>query len=322
MAACNGRPDASRDPAAGQAAAGAIAEVSPLGITLEPQVATPEQEERIRAADAALEVVTDDPERLLEAAHAREAVWRYAQANALYTRALELTPDDWRIWLNRGHRRIRLRQLTAAQHDLERAKSLDPYGFNTAYLLGLTYYLQGRFDAAADEYARCIELGQNRLARAAIATATGDPRSCVLSTSDVASRVALTAWAWRAMRRAGRQDQADRLLATVETGLEIPAAANPAYASSPIQPDDNTHYYLTVLYYRGLMTEQALLTSPQIPEAQWSTVAYGVAVKRLIDGDTTGAKQLMREIIAQPYWARLGHVAAEADLLRLGDTRH
>ncbi len=287
---------------------------------MEPLAATAEQETRIRAADAALQIVPEDVERVLEAARAREAVWRYEEALALYGRALEVVPNDWRIWLSRGHRQIRLRRFTAAQHDLERAKSLDPWGFNTAYLLGLTYYLQGRFDAAADEYMRCIELGRNRLARASVATAGGDARSCALSHSDVASRVALTAWAWRALQRAGQSAEADRLLSGIPEGLDIPTSANPAYGSSPIQPDDNTHYYLTLLHYRGLMSETALLNSPRVPEAQWSTVAYGAAVKRLIAGDTAGAKTLLREILAQPTWARLGHVAAEADLVRLGET--
>lgn len=30
------------------------------------------------------------------------------------------------------------------------------------------------------------------------------------------------------------------------------------------------------------------------------------------------ALDLMRQVVAEPYWARLGHVAAETDLIRLG----
>ena len=50
-------------------------------------------------------------------------------------------------------------------------------------------------------------------------------------------------------------------------------------------------------------------------------LAYGVAVWRLVEGDRDGAVALLREIVEEPYWARLGHVAAEADLIRLEAVR-
>ena len=43
--------------------------------------------------------------------------------------------------LGRAHRLIRHRQFDAALADLDRSEQLDSFGFNTAYLRGLTYYL-------------------------------------------------------------------------------------------------------------------------------------------------------------------------------------
>lgn len=52
-------------------------------------------------------------------------------------------------------------------------------------------------------------------------------------------------------------------------------------------------------------------------QGQWSTVAYGVAVWHLVKGNREEAVTLMREIVDEPYWAHLGHMAAEADFIRM-----
>jgi tetratricopeptide (TPR) repeat protein len=317
-------PPATLDPPAAAAPPGVVfvlpaTLVSPLGKPLDPLPATAEQEERIRQADARLAADPPSVDLMIEAALAREAVWRYRESTELYTRALEIAPDDYRLYLNRAHRTLRLRLFDWALADLERAKALDPYGFNTAYLLGFTHYVRGEFSRAADEYGRCMALAEDQaaLALAAAGEVPGDPRSCMQIASDNASRVAITAWRYRALRRAARLDEGTRLLESVPPDLDLSGAAS-GYAGSTIKPDlENIHYYETLLFYRGQRSEKQILDRGRWAE-QWSTVAYGVAVWRLIQGDQAGAVALMEEIVAEPYWARLGHVAAEADLVRLG----
>jgi tetratricopeptide (TPR) repeat protein len=295
--------------------------VSPTGIRLDPLPATPAQEERIRKADAALTASPNDVSLMFEAAQAREAVWRYNESTDLYTRALKLAPNDYRLYLNRAHRVIRLRRFDLAQQDLQRSVALDPYGFNSAYLLALTYYLTGEFGKAADEYGRCMALATDAdaLALAAAGKVPGDPRSCMSIATDNATKVAITAWRYRALRRAGRDEEAARLLESVPEGLDFSQTAS-TYAESTIKPDfENRHYYATLLMYRGLKPEAEVLDRKTYGE-QWSTVAYAVAVWRLINGDRAGALALFKEITAEPYWARFGHVAAETDLIRLEKT--
>jgi hypothetical protein len=72
--------------------------------------------------------------------------------------------------------------------------------------------------------------------------------------------------------------------------------------------------------YRGLLEEEQILDREKL-QGQWSTVAYGVAVWHLVEGNQEKAVALLREIVDEPYWARLGHVAAEADLIRLEAAR-
>jgi tetratricopeptide (TPR) repeat protein len=272
---------------------------------------------RIAAADSALAREPDNVDFIVEAGLAREGPWRYNESIALYTRGLRIAPDDYRLWLNRAHRLIRLRAFDLALRDLDRAAELDPRGFNTAYLRALTYYLMGRFDEAAGEYRRCLDLAADTASPAQTANVPGDPRSCMVIATDPSSRISITAWQYRALRLAGRSDEAAALLATVSDTIRLDPSTSDSYAATTIRPNTNDHYYQTLLYYRGLRTEAELLAMPW--GEQWSTVAYGVAIWHMLEGRRDRALELLREVVRQPYWARLGHVAAEADLIRLGE---
>ena len=319
VASCAGEIDRQRESAADSLRVPPI-RTSPLGVALEPQPASTEMTARIAAADSALALEPDHVDRIVEAGLAREAPWRYNEAIALYTRGLRVAPDDYRLWLNRAHRLIRLRAFDRALADLDRAAALDPYGFNTAYLRALTYYLLGRFEDAAREYGRCLDHAADSaaLALAAAGRVPGDPRSCMVIATDPSSRISITAWMYRALRRAGRSGEAAALLATVSDTIRLDPSSSDSYAATTIRPDTNDHYYQTLLFYRGLRGEQDLLGMPW--GEQWSTVAYGVAVWHLLEGRRDRAVELFREVVRQPHWARLGHVAAEADLIRLGET--
>jgi len=291
-------------------------------VSLAPLQPNKAQEARILRADEALSLDPENVELILEAASAREDVWRYNEAVDLYGRGLAVAPNDYRLYLGRAHRLIRLRHFDAALDDLDRAVQLDPYGFNSAYLRGLTYYLLGRFEAAADEYARCMSLARDSAAVASGGTGAlpGDPRHCMFVATDPQSLVAITAWRYRALRRAGRHGEALLLLEVVPDSLTLLEGGLPEYAASIIQPGNNEHYRNLILFYKGLVSEESLLDKERWGP-QWSTVAYGVAAWRLVEGDTTAALRLLREIVAEPYWARLGHVAAEIDLANLSRNR-
>ena len=293
--------------------------VSPTGIRFEPRTPTDAQALAIARADSALAAAPADPERIVAAALAYESVWRYADAIALYTRGIRLAPDDYRMYLGRAHRLIRLRQFDDALADLDRSARLDPSGFNTAYLRGLTWYLLGRFDDAEAEYARCMDLAADSSARARALRnpVPGDPRSCSVIATDPSSQISITAWRYRALRQAGRHDEAARLLETVPEGLTLSATPADAYPGTSIAPDSNEHYYRMLLFFRGLATEDQVLDREWAGE-QWSTLAYGVAIWHLAEGRRDRAIALLYEIVAEPYWARLGHVAAETDLIRMG----
>lgn len=251
----------------------------------------------IAEADRVLAGAPDDVELIIAAGRVRRDFWQYRQAMALYTRAIELAPNDWRPFRYRGHRHISVREFDRAIEDLERARELAPFNWDVSYHLGLAYYVSGRFSDAADEYLRCLELARDEEAAAA---ASDNFRSCSENVDDPESLVAMTEWAVRATYRAGRDAEAESLLSSIRLDLEI---------------RENLAYYHDLLMYKGEMTPGQLL-GPDAPYRK-ETVGYGVANWFIVQEDTARAMELLEELVQDPWWPGFGRIASETELARL-----
>jgi tetratricopeptide (TPR) repeat protein len=278
-----------------------LAEPQATSLLGEALYALPDTTGAVAAADSALLADPDNVDLLIEAGHVRRNLWQYRQGMQLHQRAAELAPNDWRPprWL--GHRYLSLREFDEGIRLLERARELAPLSFDVAYHLGLAYFLAGRFDEAADEYLRCLALADDPEAQAAQAP---DFRSCSENGSRAASRVAMTEWAVRALGRAGRMDEARALVAALPRDLE---------------PDANQSYYDNLLEDAGVKTEADLIAGVEMGEYRLETVGYGIATRLLARGDTAAALPLLRELAADPWWPGFGRIAAEVELVRLGE---
>jgi tetratricopeptide (TPR) repeat protein len=255
-------------------------------------------------ADAALAADPENIDLVVAAAQTRAALWQYNEAIEIFTRGLEIDPEDWRLYRHRGHRFISTRRFDWAIDDLERAVELDPYGFNSSYHLGLAYFLNGEFGKAADEYARCVALAtdEEAIALAAAGEAPGDPRTCMEIAGDDESRVAVSEWLYRALRRSGRDEEAAALLETIEEGLAV---------------EENISYYRDLLFYKGLMTADEILTPDEPDDNSFATTGFGVANYYLVEGDPEAARELMLRIVEGDPWNAFGFIAAETELLRM-----
>jgi tetratricopeptide (TPR) repeat protein len=253
----------------------------------------------VAAADVELAQAPDDVDRIIAAGRVRRNFWQYRQAMELYTRAIELAPTDWRAYRFRGHRHISVREFPDAVRDLEAARDRAPENWDVSYHLGLAYFLSGDFEAAANEYLRCLSMADDEGARA---VQSDDFRSCSQNADDPESFVAMTEWAVRSLLRAGRTAEADGLLASVPEGLPV---------------EENVAYYYDLLFYKGLKAEGDLLTPGADAPFRLETVAQGVANWRLAQGDTAGAIQLYERIVADPWWPGFGRIAAEVELSRI-----
>jgi tetratricopeptide (TPR) repeat protein len=267
----------------------------------EPLFAMEDTTGAVADADAALAGDPDDVDLVIAAARVRRNFWQYRQAMSLYTRAMELAPEDWRPYRFRGHRHISVREFDQAVEDLERARELAPLNWDVSYHLGLAYYLSGRFEEAADEYARCLGLADDETAREADSP---EFRSCSANGDDPESLVAMTEWGVRAALRGGRPDDAEALLAGIPQQLNV---------------EENLAYYHDLLLYKGILTPDQLLNPGTDAPYRRETVGYGVANWYLVQGDTARAIQLLEELVRDPWWPGFGRIASEADLVRLRD---
>jgi tetratricopeptide (TPR) repeat protein len=257
--------------------------------------ARPDADGAIAKADAALAADPKNVDLILAAARARDVALQFGEAIAVYSRGLAVAPQDVRLLRFRGHRYISLRRFDLAVADLSKAISLAPSSFDVAYHLGLAHYLRGEFAQAARVYQSCLD-------------ATSDPnpmpagwRSCATTRATDNDRVALSDWLYRALRRAGRHDEARTLAASFGAGMKV---------------DANEAYYTALRFYQGTVAEDAAMTPVTKNENRLVTIGYGVAAFHLANGETARACQLMRRIVEEPNWNAFGVIAAEAELSR------
>jgi len=261
--------------------------------------APPSPSDEIRRSERLLATSPDDVELVLAAARAHTSALQFREAIDLYDRAIVLAPNDWRAYTFRGMRFASVREFTKAIPDLEQARKLAPLNYDISYYLGFVYFLNGRFDEAASEYLRCFEVASDPTARA---VQSAEFRSCSEIADDVDWRVAITDWAVRALRRAGRDDEAFRLLDTITPGMRV---------------ESSLAYYHALLFYKGLETEKELLSLDEFARYSAETVGYAVANWYLIQGETARAVEILEDVAAHPRWSGFGRIAAEVDLARL-----
>lgn len=297
LTAC--RPGSSPAPAPQSLPEGAEA-VSLLGA---PLYAPTLPGDAIRRADSALAANPNDPDRLLAAAAARANAWRFRESIDLYSRGVARWPDDARFLRFRGHRYITLRRFAQGAADLDRAAGLDSTNFDVVYHQGLAHFLLGHFDRAASAYEKCLGFASNDALRAREAAGgyRAGYRSCMRIATDDDARVAMTDWTWRALVRAGRPGDAERLLAPVHEGMRV---------------STNRSYHENLLMYKGVRTPQQVMQAAGADSVRFSTSGFAVANYHLARGDSARARAMLEQVARSPHWSGFGVIAAEVDLAR------
>ena len=76
-------------------------------------------------------------------------------------------------------------------------------------------------------------------------------------------------------------------------------------------------YYRLLLFYKGHITAEELLSVGERDPNDIETVGYGVANWYLVEGDTARAVAMLEDVAVSPRWPAYGRIAAEVDLARL-----
>ena len=231
---------------------------------------------------------------------------RLREAIEVYTKGIELYPENPWLYRHRGHRYISVRELDNAIADLERATALtqgkpdevEPDGqpnaqntpigtlhSNIAYHLALAYYLKG-------EYARAIPVYEKELAEA-----RNDDR-----------RVSTAHWLYMRLRRLGRDADAAKMLAPFKRQMNV---------------IENETYHRLMLLYKGELPVDSVLTVGPTGEMSVTdaTGAYGVGNWHLYNGRREEAERVFRRILGGGQWGAFGYIAAEKELANLGEKR-
>ncbi len=218
---------------------------------------------------------------LIALGDAQASIWDHRAAIETYTRALALAPDRAILYQQRGHRRVSNRDFAGGAADLEKATAMDPALSNAWYYLGLTHYVAGRFDRAAECYEKVLALAKD----------------------DVVTAMAGVDWLYLSYRRGTQDAKAAALLARVTPDLKV---------------EGNTRLYFSrLLFYKGLKSAEDLLGG-QLTDIERTTLNYGVGAFHLIEGRTAEARRAFERAVATSAWPALAFIAAERDLERVG----
>lgn len=272
---------------------------TPLGKTY--AIAPPSEKllEDYQSAKLAHEANPEDIEQIIWYGRRAAYLGQYREAIDIFSKVLEIHPNEPRLYRHRGHRYISIREYPRAIADLEKAAELiqgtpneiEPDGMPNAmnipvsslhgniwYHLGLAYYLTQQYDKAYEAYLKCRDSG-----------------------SHYDNIVSSTHWLYMIQQRLGNPEKADSLLA-------------------PIHPDstviENQSYADLCRLYKGWLPADSLYQEgPGSPSND--AVRYGVANWYLYNGDTTKARQLMEALVDEKAFSSFGYIAAESDLLHI-----
>ena len=253
----------------------------------------------LEEARAALAEAPGDPDAAIWVGRRTAYLGRYREAIEIYSAALAEHPEYAPLFRHRGHRFISVRRLDDAVADLGRAAELiegvpdeveqdglpNAEGIPTStshtniwYHLGLAYYLQGRYELAAEAYRTCTSFVEN---------------------ADML--VATSYWLYLSLRRTGREAEAEEVLNSVVPELHV---------------IENHDYFRLLRAYAAGGAPLAELLDDDPATVESATRAYGVGAWKLLEGDAAGARATFERIVAGSAWAAFGYIAAEAELAR------
>ena len=224
----------------------------------------------------------------------------YKEAIAIYTKGINLHPDNARFYRHRGHRYITLRCYDNAIADLKKAIDLikdqideieedgipNEKNFPTSslhtniyYHLGLAYYLKGDNRQALLAWEKCLDIADN---------------------DDM--KVATLNWLNIVLRKMGRPKDADHHLLDVTKDMEI---------------IENRDYYDILLMYQSGDESKLVEKSQNQQTVTNATLGYGLGTYYQLKGDKDKARELFEKVVAGNQWSSFGFIAAETELAKM-----
>ncbi len=239
-----------------------------------------ENDKALAAYDRAIELDRSVPEFHVARCRTLARLQRHDEAIASCSEAIRLKPDLAAAWLDRGHFNINARHVDRALTDLAHARELHADAYGVAYHLALANYITGNYAKAASEYEQCI----------------ADAKT-------PENTLACSAWQYVTLRRAGRNDDAAKILDRASPDLKVKG---------------DEAYLDRLLLFKGVKTEEEVAKRMATDNLQLPTVAYGLGVWHLLNGRQARAREYFEKATTPPaQLAAFGSVAAYYELQRM-----
>jgi tetratricopeptide (TPR) repeat protein len=218
------------------------------------------------------------------------------EAIDIYTKGIEIAPDDARLYRHRGHRFITLRKLDLAQADLEKAvelikgktNSIEPDGKpnaenipistlhgNIYYHLGLVHFLKHDYWTALTDY-----------------------QNCILSGANADNLVSASHWVYMSFKRLQNEYKAEACVEGIREDMII---------------HENQDYLNICLFYKGEISEEELIQRTGTDKPN-DAVRFAIAHQYYVKGEINKAKAMYEEIVETGSWMNFGYIAAEKEL--------
>jgi len=223
---------------------------------------------------------------------------RYEEAIEVFSKGMLLYPWDARLYRHRGHRYITVRCFDRAVSDLEYAAGLvrghkdemEPDGLPNArniptstlqsniwYHLGLAYFLKGDYEKAVKAYTSCLEV-------------SGNPDMYVATAN----------WLYISLRRLNRDQEAAKLMNTIEPGMDL---------------IENRDYLDILLLYKGEKSEADF--GDRANSLSNASLLFGLGNYYLTMEEFVKAKDIFTKIVSGNQWASFAYIAAGETLKEL-----
>jgi tetratricopeptide (TPR) repeat protein len=257
-------------------------------------------EANLRSAEKKYEADSNNDEHIIWYGRRLAYLGNYKEAINIYSKGINMHPDNARFYRHRAHRYITLRCYDDAIADLKKAVELtrdqvdeieqdglpNEKNFPTStlqtniyYHLGLAYYLKGDSRQALLAWEKCLDISDN---------------------DDM--KVATLNWLNLLLRKMGRQKDADEHLREVSGDMEI----------------IENHDYFDILLMYKTNNESKLVEKTRHPEMlSNATLGFALGSYYQIKGNKDKAKELFEKVVAGKQWSSFGYIAAEAELAKM-----
>jgi tetratricopeptide (TPR) repeat protein len=257
--------------------------------------------EKLNASRLAYQASPADPDLLVWLGRRTAYTGDFIGAIEIFTKGIELFPNDPRFYRHRGHRYISIREFEQASQSLEIASKLisgtkneiepdglpNPLGIpisslhgNIWYHLGLAYYSQQDWTNALRAYTNGFNAAGN---------------------DD--NKVSTTHWRYMILRRMGLHAEAEKVLDAISPEMNV---------------IENTNYYNLCLFYKGIISLDEL-TGGLTDNPGGAAISYGVANWHFVEGNLEQAEKQLNALTSSNSWASFGFIAAESDLFHQKD---